>query len=75
MRQLHQDPGAVSRLGVGAGGSAVLEPLERGERTFDHLVQRLCVEARDEGDAARVVLALRVVEALRSHSRSLPLSL
>ena len=73
MRKLHEDARPVSGLGVGARGSAMLEALERGERTFDHLVLGAGAEACDEGDAAGVVLALRVVKALRLHSRSLPL--
>jgi len=69
MRDLQQDPGAVARLGVRAGGAAMLEVRERAERAADGLVRRSCVEAGDEGDPARVVLVRRVVEPLFCASR------
>ena len=55
VRELDQDPGAVAGARVGAGGAAVLEVVERGQRQVDDVVARLPVEARDEGDAAGVV--------------------
>ena len=48
---------------IGAGRAAVLEVLERAQAHLDDLVGRLVVKARDEGDAAGVVLVARVVEA------------
>ena len=72
VRQLEHDPGPVARVGVGAGGTPVLEPLERVERPPDHPVRRLGVEPRDEGEAARVVLERGVVQPLRLHR--IPLS-
>ena len=61
--QLDQDPGAVARPRVGAGGAAVLEVLERPDRAHDGLVARDAVELRDRADPAGVVLVGRVVEA------------
>ncbi len=69
---LDQDPGAVAGQAVGAGGAAVLEVRERGERALDRLVRRLGVEVRDEGDAARVVLVRRVVKTDAASHLSLP---
>jgi hypothetical protein len=40
----------------------VLEPFQRAQRARDDFVGRFGVEARDERDAARVVLEPRVVE-------------
>ena len=56
-------PAPSPRGGVGALGAAVLEVRERRRRAHERLVARDAVEARDEGDAARVVLVRRVVEA------------
>ena len=61
-RGAEQDPGAVAGVGVGAGGAAMREVRERGERSHDGLVRGLAVEPRDERDAAGVVLVGRVVE-------------
>src|SRR5262249_14731953 len=40
VRDLDEDPRAVAGLCIGAGGAAMLEPLERVERPRDHLVAR-----------------------------------
>ena len=48
---------------VGAGRAAVLEAVERDQAAVDRLVDRLAVEAGDEGDAAAVVEARRIVHA------------
>ena len=58
---------------VGALGAAVLEVGERGQRAHDRLVARDAVEARDERDAAGIVLVGRVVEADGFHSLLIPL--
>ena len=63
---LQQDPGTVARVGVGAGGPAVFEVLECHDRPLDGLVRGLAAQARDERDAAGVVLECRVVKADRS---------
>ena len=60
---LDEDPGAVAGFGVRAGGAAVLEVREGCQRADDRLVRGRAVEARDECDAARVVLVRGVVEA------------
>src|SRR5207302_4701589 len=62
IRHLDEDPRAVARVLVGPGRPAVLEVGERDERPLDRLVARNRVEARDEGDAARVVLERGVVQ-------------
>ena len=62
VRDLDEDPGAVARVRVGAGRAAVLEVRERDERPLDRLVARHPVQARDEGDAAGVVLERGVVQ-------------
>ena len=61
--ELDQDAGAVPGVGVGALGSAVLEVLQRVAARAPHLVGRGGADARDEGDAAGVVLVARVVQA------------
>ncbi len=63
VRDLQEDPGSVARVGVRAGGAAMLEIRERGERADDRCMARPAVETRDEGDTAGVVLVGRVVEA------------
>ena len=60
---LDEDPGAVAGLGVGALRPAMLQVLERRDRAPDRLVAARAVQARHEGDAARVVLVGWVVEA------------
>jgi hypothetical protein len=61
--QLDQDSGAVAGFCIGAGGAAVLEVRESGERPPDRLVTGPGVEARDEGNATGIVLVGLVVEA------------
>ena len=61
---LEQDPGAVAGLGIGPGGTAVVEVLVGRDPALDHVVAGRPVQARDERDAARVVLVARVVEAV-----------
>ncbi len=76
---LHEDPRAVARRGIGAGGAAVLEVLERLDRLRDHLVGGHVVQARNHAHPARIVLEAGVVEAnglgrlfgLRSHGSAL----
>ena len=60
---LQQDPGAVTGVGIGALGAAMLEVLQRVERLLDHGMTRLSPQLRHEGDAARVVLVGGIVEA------------
>ncbi len=65
VRELHQHARAVARVRVGAGRSPVLEVLQGGDRPPDRLVRGLAAQPRDERDAARVVLVLRVVQTDR----------
>ena len=62
---LHEHAGAVAGVGFTADGTAVVEVAQRGEAVGDDLVAGHAGEGRDHGDAARVVLVLRVVQALR----------
>jgi hypothetical protein len=64
VRQLEQEPGAVSGAHVGALGPAVLEVVERLERLVDDVVARNVVQPRDHRDTAGVVLVPRVVQAV-----------
>ena len=61
---LHQDPGAVAGVGLGAGGTAVLEVAQRGQRLADDVVAGNTGHGGHEGDATRVVLVCSVVEPL-----------
>ena len=51
-------------FGVGAGRAAVLEAVQRDQRTVDHLVRSGGIQACDERDATGVVLVCGVVETL-----------
>ena len=59
---LHQDAGAVARVGLGAGRAAVVQAAHRGERLVDDGVTLPALHVDDEPDAARVVLESGVVE-------------
>ena len=63
--KLEQDAGTVPGIGVGALGSAVLEALERVQRSGHDLVRRGRAQPRHERNAAGVVLVARVVQATR----------
>ncbi len=62
IRDLDEDPGAVARVGIRAGGAPVLEVREGDERPLHRLVARHAVQPRDERDAAGVVLEGRVIQ-------------
>jgi len=64
IRHLEQDAGAVTRVGLGARGAAVLEVDQRGDRLLDDVPTTTTVHVDDERDATRVVLVRRVVEPL-----------
>jgi hypothetical protein len=70
VRDLDQDAGAVARVGLRAGGPAVLEVPECGQCLVDDLVARLAGEGGDEGDTAGVPFGTRVIEALRRGYRA-----
>ena len=63
VRKLQGHARPVAGAGVGALRAAVLEVGERRCRAHDRLVTGDAVQPRHEGDAARVVLVRRVVEA------------
>ena len=67
---LEQDAGAVTRVGLGAHGAAVLEVAQRGERLGHDVVAGHAGQGGDEGDTARVVLVAAVVEPLGRRERS-----
>ena len=64
VRDLDQDPGAVTGVDLGAGGAAVVEVAQRGERLVDDGAAGDAGQGRHEGDATGVVLEARVVETL-----------
>ena len=59
---LHQDAGTVAGVGLGAGGTSVVEVAQRGQRLGHDVVAGHTGQGRDKGHAARVVLVARVVE-------------
>ncbi len=63
--KLEQDAGTVPGVGVGALGTAVLEALQRVQRSGHDLVRRGRAQPRHERNAAGVVLVARVVQATR----------
>ena len=71
VRELGEDPRAVARSDVRALGAAVLEVVQRGERSDDGLVVGLVVQPGDHGDAAGVVLICRVVQAFGLGQRTI----
>jgi hypothetical protein len=62
---LEQDPGAVTGVDLGAGGAAVVEVAQGGERLGHDVVAGLTGQGRHHGDTAGVLLVARVVETLR----------
>ena len=64
MRDLDEDPGPVAGGRLGAGGAAVGQVLERGQRLADQSVAPSAVEVGHQRDAAGVVLERGVVQAL-----------
>ena len=56
-------PGTVPGVDLGAGGAAVVEVAQRGERLVDDGAAGDAGQGRHEGDATGVVLEPRVVEA------------
>ncbi len=72
VREAEQHPGAVAGGGVGAGGAAVLEVVERREAELDHVVARVAVEPGNARDPARVMLVGGVVEACRARCAQRP---
>src|SRR3990170_5236813 len=69
MRDLHQDARAVAGQRVGPGRAAMGEVVQDLQAMLDDLPARTTFEIGDEADAARVVLALRIIESLRGRRR------
>ncbi len=63
VRDLHQDPGPIPRLHLGARGAPVGQPLEHGEAAVDDVVVGPAVKVGHHADATGVVLVCGVVEA------------
>src|SRR5262249_62222414 len=59
-----QEPRAIARPGIGPGGAAVGEVLQDLQALLDDRVAFPTLDVSDEADAARVVLAGRVVQPL-----------
>ena len=64
VRDLHQDAGAVTGVGLGAGGAAVLQVAQCRERLAHDRVTGLAGHGGHEGDATGVVLVETVVQTL-----------
>jgi hypothetical protein len=64
VRDLHQHAAAVAGLRIGADGTAVVEVVQDLQRLLDDGVALAVLHVGDETDAAGVLLAARVVEAL-----------
>ena len=63
MRDLDQDAGAVARLDLGPGRTAVRQALEDGQAAVDDVVVGPAVQIGHHADATGVVFVCRVVEA------------
>ena len=59
-----QDPGTVTAVGLGTRGTAMLQMFQSGESVRDDAVRPATPEVGDHGDAARIGLVVRVVQAL-----------
>ena len=68
VRDLEQDAGAVARVGLGAGGAAVFEVAQYGQRLLDQLMAGHTGEGGHEPDATGVVLVTGVVHPLRGRA-------
>jgi len=73
---LHQDPGAVTRVGLGPRCATVFEVAQRGQRLGNDVVAGHTGQGRHEGHTTRVVLVAAVVQPLwlgaSPESRSCP---
>ena len=61
---LRKQPGAVAHQRIGADRAAMRQVLQHGEAVADDLVRLDALHVRDEADAAGIVLAARIVEAV-----------
>ena len=62
MRDLEEDAGTVSGVGLEAATATVLEVHEHAERIVHHPVGAFPLEVRERPDATRIVLELRPVQ-------------
>src|SRR5262245_29526729 len=69
VRDLDQNARAVPGDGIGADRAAVLEILQDAERVFDQLMRLATLEVGNEADAASIVFARWIKEALGSPCR------
>ena len=72
---LQHQPRAIAGVGIGAARPAVLHGREHGERPLDELAAPRPVRARNQPEAAGVMLEARVVQRVRPkrlHDSSLP---
>lgn len=65
VRYLHQDAGAVTALGVGSLGSAVLQVFQYRQRIVDRVIGFFPFDIGDDADAAGIVFKLGMVQPLR----------
>ena len=68
VRDLGQDARAVARVGLGAGGAAVLQVAQYGQRLLDQRMAGLAGEGGHKADATGVVLVAGVVHPLRGRA-------
>ena len=61
---LHQDPGAIARLGFTAARASVVKVAKHLERLSDDLAGLLTLDVDDETNATRVVFVLWIVQPL-----------
>ena len=61
---LQHQAGAVARVGIGAARPAVLHRGQHGERALDELAAARAVGARDQAEAAGIVLEAPVVQRI-----------
>ena len=64
MRNLEQDSGAVTGVGLAAGGTAVVEVFEDLDALAEDFVGGAALQIGDETDATRIMLKPRIVEPL-----------
>ena len=63
VRDLHEEAGTVAGSLIGSDGAAVFEVAQGGESGIDDVVAGFAAEGGNDGQAAGVLLLLRVVEA------------
>ena len=64
MRDLHENPGSVSRVGLATTGAAMVEVNEHAQTLLDDFVGLASLDINHETDATGVMLEPRIVKAL-----------